>query len=219
MEQSILAALAARAGGDPVHRRNRRDGKLFQLATGIHDMRTVARELAEQHGHIDAGWLRRFYGAWRSLCDSGALEVPSLIPVAEVFPACQQRVYKVGDGTYLNGGRNRLYVSLTGKPAPPPRPVSVCRECGVGLPTKHRLRKWCAGCKTKLFRSRNVQAAAERKKQRRTRLADTKCERCGTKFTAARSNQVYCSSTCKQGVYRERKAALGLAATRKERSS
>jgi hypothetical protein len=35
----------------------------------------------------------------------------------------------------------------------------------------------------------------------------------------AQSNQVYCSSTCKQGVYRERKAALGLAATRKERSS
>jgi hypothetical protein len=71
MEHLILAALEARSGGDLVYRRNHKSGKLFCLALGIHDMHTVARELAERSSHINARWMRRFYRAWRALCDSG----------------------------------------------------------------------------------------------------------------------------------------------------
>ncbi len=105
MEQLILAALTARSGGDLVYRRNRKNGKLFCLALGIHDMRAVARELADEHGHIDAKWMSRFNRAWRALCDCGVLEVPSLIPIAEAFPACQRHVHNLRDGTYIDGGR------------------------------------------------------------------------------------------------------------------
>jgi hypothetical protein len=208
MEQLILVILAARSGGDLVYRRNYKNGKLFCLAPGIHDMRAVARELAERSGRINAEWMSRFYRAWRSLCDGGALEAPGLIPVTEVFPACQRRVHNLNDGAYIDGGRNRLYVRLTGRPAPPPRPAAVCRECGVDLPSTHRLRKWCTACKAKLFKRRNMQAAAKRLKQRRIQLAGAKCECCGNNFTAVRSNQLFCSSTCKQTTYRERKAKI-----------
>jgi hypothetical protein len=84
MEHLILAALEARSGGDLVYRRNHKSG-LFCLAPGIHDMHTVARELAERSSHINAKWMRRFYRAWRALCDSGALEAPSLIPIGKRF--------------------------------------------------------------------------------------------------------------------------------------
>jgi hypothetical protein len=206
MEHLILAALEARSGGDLVYRRNHKSGKLFCLAPGIHDMHTVARELAERSSHINARWMRRFYRAWRALCDSGALEAPSLIPIAEAFPACQRRVHNLGDGAYIDGGRNRFYVRLTGRPASPPPPAAVCRECGVDLMTTHGLAKWCATCKAKLFKHRNVQARAERSKRLRIQLAAAKCECCGKNFTAVRSNQLFCSSTCKQTAYRERKA-------------
>jgi hypothetical protein len=205
MEHLILAALEARSGGDLVYRRNHKSG-LFCLAPGIHDMHTVARELAERSSHINARWMRRFYRAWRALCDSGALEAPSLIPIAEAFPACQRRVHNLGDGAYIDGGRNRFYVRLTGRPASPPPPAAVCRECGVDLMTTHGLAKWCATCKAKLFKHRNVQARAERSKRLRIQLAAAKCECCGKNFTAVRSNQLFCSSTCKQTAYRERKA-------------
>jgi hypothetical protein len=167
MEQLILAALGARSGGDLVHRRNYKSGKLFCLAPGIHDMHAVARELAEERGHRNAKWMRRFDRAWRSLCDVGALEAPSLIPIAEVFRACRSRVHNLGDGAYIDGGRNRLYVRLTGRPASPPPPAAVCRECGVDLMTTHGLRKWCTACRAKLIKHRNVQTAAERLKRRR----------------------------------------------------
>jgi hypothetical protein len=208
MEQLILVALAARSGGDLVCRRNSRNGKLFRLAAGIHDMHAVARELAERSSHINARWMRRFYRAWRALCDAGALEAPSLIPIAKAFPACQGRVYNLSDGAYIESGRNRFYVRLTGRPPPPPPPVAVCRECGVDLMTTHRLAKWCTPCKAKLFKHRNEQAAAERLKRRRIQLAAAKCECCGTNFTAVRSNQLFCSSTCKQTTYRKRKPKM-----------
>jgi hypothetical protein len=131
MEQLILVALAARPGGDLVYRRKYKNGELFCLAPGIHDMRAVARELAERSDRINAVWMSRFYRAWRSLCDGGALEAPSLIPVTKVFPACQRRVHNLNAGVYIDGGRNRLYVKLTDRPAPPPRPAAVCCECGV----------------------------------------------------------------------------------------
>jgi hypothetical protein len=150
MEHLILAALEARSGGDLVYRRNHKSGKLFCLALGIHDMRTVARELAERSSHINARWMRRFYRAWRALCDSGA---------------------HLGDGAYIDGGRNRFYVRLTGRPASPPPPAAVCRECGVDLMTTHGLAKWCATCKAKMFKHRNVQARAERSKRLRIQLA------------------------------------------------
>jgi hypothetical protein len=205
MEQLILAALAGRSGGDLVSRRKDKNGKLFRLAPGIHDMRAVAREIAERDGHIDAKWMGSFYRAWRALCDCGVLEAPSLIPITEMFPACQRRVHNLGDRTYIGGGRNRLYVRLTGKPAPT-QPAATCRECGVGLTTTHRLRKWCAGCKANLFRRRNAQTAAERLKRRRDQLAGARCECCGENFTAAKSDQLFCSSVCRQRTYRERKA-------------
>jgi hypothetical protein len=154
MEHLILATLAARPGGDLVYRRNQESRKLFCLAPGIHDMHAVARELAERSNHINAKWMRRFYPAWRALCDSGALDAPSLIPIAEAFPACQRRVHNLGDGAYIDGGRNRFYVRLTGRPAPPPPLAVVCRECGVDLHSTYRLRKWCAGCKAKLIKHR-----------------------------------------------------------------
>jgi hypothetical protein len=204
MEQLILAALEARSGGDLVYRRNHESGRLFCLAPGIHDMHAVARELVERSSHINARWMRRFNRAWRALCDSGALEAPSLIPIAEAFPACQRRVHNLGDGAYIDGGRNRFYVRLTGRPAPPPPLAVVCRECGVDLHSTYRLRKWCAGCKARLIKHRNVQAASERLKQRHIRLAGAKCEFCGRNFTAVRSNQLFCSSTCKQTAYRAR---------------
>jgi hypothetical protein len=53
-----------------------------------------------------------------------------------------------------------------------------------------------------------MQAAAKRLKQRRIQLAGAKCECCGNNFTAVRSNQLFCSSTCKQTTYRERKAKI-----------
>jgi hypothetical protein len=158
MEHLILAALEARSGGDLVYRRNHKSGRLFRLAPGIHDMQAVARGLAERSRHINAKWMRRFYRAWRALCDSGALEAPSLIPIAEAFPACQRRVHHLGEGAYIDGGRNRFYVSLTGRAAPPPPPT----ECGVDLHSTQRLRKWCATCKAKLIKHRNVQARVER---------------------------------------------------------
>jgi hypothetical protein len=208
MEQVIPAALEARSGGDLVYRRNHKSGKLFCLAPGIHDMHTVARELAERSGHINARWMRRFYRAWRALCDSGVLEAPSLIPIAEAFPTCQRRVHNLGQGAYIDGGRNRFYVRLTGRPPPPPPPTAVCHECGVDLHSTYRLRKWCAACKAKLIKHRNEQAAAKRLKRRRIQLAGAKCECCGRTFTAVRSNQLFCSSVCKQRTYRERKATL-----------
>jgi hypothetical protein len=207
MEQLILVALAARPGGDLVYRRNK-NGELFCLGPGIHDMRAVVREVAERSGRIDAEWMSRFYRAWRSLCDGGALEAPDLIQVTEVFSACQRRVHNLNGGTYIDGGRNRLYVRLTGRPAPQPRPAVVCRACGVDLPSTHRLRKWCTACKAKLFKHRNMKAAAERLKERHVQLAGAKCECCGNNFTAVRSNQLFCSSTCKQTAYRKRKAKI-----------
>jgi hypothetical protein len=208
MEQLILATLAARSGGDLVSRRNSESGKLFCLAPGIHDMHAVARDLAERSGRINAKWMRRFYRAWRALCDSGALEVPSLIPIAEAFPACRRRVHNLGDGAYIDSDRNKFYVRLTDRRAPPPRPAAICRECGVDLMTTHRLAKWCTACKAKLIKHRNVQAAAERLKRRHIQLAAAKCECCGNSFTAVRSNQLFCSSVCRQTAYRERKVKL-----------
>jgi hypothetical protein len=75
LEQLILAALVARGGADLVYGRNYRNGKLFCLAPGIHDMRAVAREVAERSGRINAEWMSRFYRAWRSLCDGALLFV------------------------------------------------------------------------------------------------------------------------------------------------
>jgi hypothetical protein len=198
MEHLILATLAARPGGDLVYRRNQESRKLFCLAPGIHDMHAVARELAER-SHINAKWMGRFHRAWRALCDSGALDAPSLIPIAEAFPACRRRVRNLGEGAYIDGGRNRFYVRLTGRSASAPPPAAVCRKCGVDLMTTHGLAKWCTACKAKLIR-------AERSKRLRILLAGAKCECCGKNFTAVRSNQLFCSSTCKQMAYRERKA-------------
>jgi hypothetical protein len=208
LEQLILAALVARGGGDLVDGRNYRNGKLFCLAPGIYDMRAVARELAERSGCINAEWMSCFCRAWRSLCDGGALEALDLIKVTEVFSACKRRVHNLNGVTYIDGGRNRLYVKLTGKPVPQPRAAIVCCACGVDLPSAHRLRKWCTACKAKLFKRRNMKAAAERLEQRHVQLAGAKCGCCSKIFIAVRSNQLFCSSTCKQTAYRERKAEI-----------
>jgi hypothetical protein len=208
LEQLILAALTARSGGDLLYRRNRENGKLFRLAPSIHDMRAVARERAEEDGHTDAKWKRRFNRAWRALCDCGALEVPCLIPIAEVSPACQRHVHNLADGTYIDGGRHRLYVRLTGKPAPPPSPRVVCCECGIDLPNAHRLRKRCRACSANLVKRHNAKTAAERPKRRRTQLATAGCECCRRTFFVAKSDQLFCSPVCTQKTYRERKAMV-----------
>jgi hypothetical protein len=216
-EQSILAALAARPGGDMICGRNHDKDFLFRLAPGMHDVRAVARELAQAEGVFisrrgtieDWPWTRRFYRALRALRDAGAIEAPSLIPIAEAFPACQRRVHDLRDGAYLDGARDRRYVRLTGKATPSLPSTVVCRECGIELPGVHRLRKWCAACKTNLFKRRNAQTAAEQLKRRRTQLARAVCKFCSETFTAAKSDQLFCSSACRQKAYRERKTKLG----------
>jgi hypothetical protein len=213
-EQSILAALAARPGGDMVCGRNPDKDFLFKLSPGMHDVRAVARELARADGVFinrrgtvaDWPWTRRFYRALRALRDAGAIEAPSLIPIAEAFPACQRPVHDLRDGAYLDGARDRRYVRLTGKAARS-LPTVVCGECGIELPGVHRLRKWCAACKANLFKRRNAQTAAERLTQRRTQLARIICKFCGKTFTAAKSDQLFCSSACKQRAYRERRTS------------
>jgi hypothetical protein len=215
-QQSILAALVARPGGDMVCGRNYNKDWLFKLAPGIHDVRAVARELAQAEGVFigrrgtigDWSWTCRFYRALRALRDAGAIEAPSLIPIAEAFPACQRRVRDLRDGAYLDGARDRRYVRLTGNAAPSLPSTVVCRECGIELPGVHRLRKWCTACKANLFKRRNAQTAAKALKRRRAQLARAMCKFCGTTFTAAKSDQLFCSSACKQKAYRERKTTL-----------
>jgi hypothetical protein len=85
-------------------------------------------------------------------------------------------------------------------------PSAKCRKCGVGLMTVSGLRKWCGVCKAKLIKQRNDQARAERKKRRlRLNPASAICQCCGKTFAAFRSNQLFCSSACKQTAHRRRK--------------
>lgn len=196
--------------------RNHNKDWLFRLAPGIHDVRAVARELAQAEGVFisrrgtigDLSWTRLFYRVLHALRDAGAIEAPRLIPIAEAFPACQRCVHVLADGAYIDGARDRRYVRLTGTAAPSLPSTVVCRGCGIELPGAHRLRKWCAACKANLFKNRNARTAAEALKRRRAQLARAICKFCGTTFTAAKSDQLFCSSACKQKAYRERKIKL-----------
>jgi hypothetical protein len=80
MQRRILAALAARPGGDRI--RNTADYG-FTLAAGIHDMRQMCKEVAQTHGGIShcsfvsESWSASFTRALTSLASQGYIEVPS----------------------------------------------------------------------------------------------------------------------------------------------
>jgi hypothetical protein len=101
MQRRILPALAARQGGDRI--RNTADYG-FTLATGIHDMRQVCKEVARTHGGIShcsfvsESWSASFTRVLTSLARLGYIEVPPLVPVAadELGIATQ-----LSDGLYL----------------------------------------------------------------------------------------------------------------------
>jgi hypothetical protein len=101
MQRRILAALAARPGGDRIL--NTADYG-FTLAAGIHDMRQMCKEVAQTHGGIShcsfvsESWSASFTRALTSLASQGYIEVPSLVPVTddELGIATQ-----LSDGLYL----------------------------------------------------------------------------------------------------------------------
>ena len=117
MQRRILAALAARPGGDRIC--NSADYG-FTLAAGIHDMRQVSQELARTHGGIShcgfvsGSWSASFTRALTSLVSQGYIEVLSLVPLAddELGIATQ-----LSDGLYLpyaNRSQHRFVRLLRG---------------------------------------------------------------------------------------------------------
>jgi hypothetical protein len=126
----VLSVLMERPGGDLVCRADYKRSELFRLAPGMHHMSTVCREIAQAHGgyiqpppevllgvtferrgHVEVRWKRRFYRAWRALCDQGYIEAPSLVPIAEDKTG---RAMDLADGLFIDRGCRR-YVRVTQK--------------------------------------------------------------------------------------------------------
>ncbi len=80
LQRKILAALAARPGGDMIV-----DGcgRRAWLADGTHDLRRVSRELAsrsDRHGSA-ASWSAAYCRAVAGLVDRGAVNIVWLVPI------------------------------------------------------------------------------------------------------------------------------------------
>jgi len=84
LQREILAALAARPGGDII---DDGCGHRAWLADGVHDLRKVSCELASRMGgishcnHVTGAWSAGFSRAIAKLADRGALNTLWLVPL------------------------------------------------------------------------------------------------------------------------------------------
>lgn len=116
LQRSILAALAARGGGDLVVDYL---GRTACLAEGVHDLRAVSREMARESGRMQAGiavearWQTHFSRSIVSLAERGEIEVLSVVPCVHVdadFPIPHANL--VEGPRLLWNSRQRRFVRL-----------------------------------------------------------------------------------------------------------
>jgi hypothetical protein len=92
------------------------------------------------------------------------------------------------------------------EPAIIPPPAATCYQCGAPMPGAYPTRKLCSdACRKAAKAKRNAATAVKRREQRRNRR-DWQCAHCRKLFNPRRSDQDYCSNTCKQAAYRARRA-------------
>jgi len=118
MQRRILAALAARPGGDDVDYVN---GSGFTLAEGVHDLRRICWNMDDENGRrtishyaagaVDPSWQSSFGRAVAGLVARGYLSFPTLVRVHRAS-GMGNRVMYLADGEYIGQPRRRRFVSV-----------------------------------------------------------------------------------------------------------